>query len=137
MIHPLRPSAHRLALLGMLALGGCSSGAEPPIATSPAETAFLKENDRAMSAMMSGMTVKATGDVDKDFALMMIPHHQGAIDMAKAYLQYGKNEELKALARDIVEKQADEIALMKRVIGDVPTPAPSKGAMDQGHDHQM
>jgi uncharacterized protein (DUF305 family) len=52
-----------------------------------AEAPFLAENDQAMSKMMDGMTVSPTGDVDGDFAAMMIPHHQGAIDMAEAELR--------------------------------------------------
>ncbi len=55
-----------------------------------AEAPFLAENDAAMSKMMTDMAVKPTGDVDHDFVEMMVPHHQGAIDMAKAVLRYGK-----------------------------------------------
>ena len=46
------------------------------------ESPFLTENTAAMDKMMAGMDVRPTGDVDADFAAMMIPHHQGAIDMA-------------------------------------------------------
>jgi len=49
------------------------------------EGPFLSENRSAMSKMMADMTVKPTGDVDRDFVEMMVPHHQGAIDMARAY----------------------------------------------------
>ena len=48
------------------------------------EAAFLSENDAAMSKMMRGMTIRPSGNADVDFAAMMIPHHQGAIDMAIA-----------------------------------------------------
>ena len=48
------------------------------------EAPFLTANDAAMTKMMDGMAVKATGDVDTDFSAMMIPHHQGAIEMAEA-----------------------------------------------------
>jgi uncharacterized protein (DUF305 family) len=121
-------------MLMTLALAACSSGAEAPKALDPAAVSYLKENDKAMSAMMSRMAVKPTGDVDKDFALMMIPHHQGAIDMSKALLKYGKNEELKQLARNIIANQAEEIALMRRVIGETPA-TPAKATME--HDHSM
>ena len=47
----------------------------------------MTENDAAMNKMMADMTVKPTGDVNRDFVDMMIPHHQGAIDMAKALLR--------------------------------------------------
>jgi uncharacterized protein (DUF305 family) len=68
---------------------------------------------RSMDRMMKDMAVKPTGDPDKDFVLMMMPHHQGAIDMAKVELQYGKDPTLRKLATDIVAAQQQEIALMK------------------------
>jgi uncharacterized protein (DUF305 family) len=67
----------------------------------------------SMKAMMNGMHVKPTGKPDEDFARMMIPHHQGAIDMAKVELQYGTDPELRQLATDIVAAQDKEIAQMK------------------------
>ena len=67
----------------------------------------------AMQTMMSAMNAKSTGDPDKDFAIMMIPHHQAAIDMAKAELQYGSDPEIRRLATDIVAAQEKEIAQMK------------------------
>ena len=75
----------------------------------PADKAFAA----SMKTMMNGMNVKPTGEPDKDFVLMMIPHHQGAIDMAKVELQYGRDPELRQLATDIVAAQEKEIAHMK------------------------
>jgi len=77
------------------------------------ETDFIKENDVAMKAMMAGMDVKPTGDVDHDFAEMMIPHHQGAIDMAQAELRYGHNEQMRRIAQEIIVEQQQEIAAMR------------------------
>ena len=85
---------------------GMTMTAKP--AASPADKAFAT----AMKTMMSGMHVKPTGRPDADFALMMIPHHQGAIDMAKVELQYGTDPELRQLATDIVSAQEKEIAQM-------------------------
>ena len=51
--------------------------------------------------MHHGMMVNLTGNSDIDFVRSMIPHHQGAIDMAKVELQYGKNAEIKKLAQNI------------------------------------
>ena len=59
---------------------------------------FLAENDAAMTKMMNGMTAMPSGDIDRDFVAMMVPHHQGAIDMAKAELRYGKSEQLRRIA---------------------------------------
>ncbi len=80
-----------------------------PAATTAADKAFAA----SMQTMMKGMTVKPTGKPDKDFVLMMMPHHQGAIDMAKVELQYGTDSELRQLATDIVTAQEKEIAQMK------------------------
>lgn len=103
-----------------MAMPMCSPDAAPP---TKEEEAFMKENNVAMDSMMAGMNVAASGDIDRDFTRMMIPHHHGAIDMAKALLKYGKNEELKALARGIIAKQAEEIALMQRIGGGSPLSA--------------
>jgi uncharacterized protein (DUF305 family) len=66
-----------------------------------------------MRTMMKNMRAKPTGKPDKDFVLMMMPHHQGAIDMAKVELQYGSDPELRQLASDIVAAQEKEIAQMQ------------------------
>ncbi len=86
--------------------------------SSAAEAAFLKENDAAMTKMMSDMAVKPTGDVDHDFVAMMVPHHQGAIDMSEAELRYGQNEQLHRIAQDIVAEQLQEIAVMRAASGE-------------------
>ncbi len=69
----------------------------------------------AMTTMNQAMSsAPMTGDPDHDFVVMMIPHHQGAVDMAKFELQHGQDPELRKLAHDIVAAQNKEIALMKR-----------------------
>lgn len=90
------------------------------------EAPFLTENDAAMTKMMTDMAVKPTGDVDRDFVAMMVPHHQGAIDMALAVLRYGHNEQLKRLAQEIIVTQQQEIAAMRLAVGEpLPPSAPS------------
>lgn len=137
-----RSTSLLLPLVIGLTLG---AGAAPPAAKPPtgAEAAFLRENDTAMGRMMAGMEVRPTGDVDRDFARMMIPHHQGGIDMARALLRYGRNERMKALARAIITKQEEEIALMRRLSGDPAGAAPVKAmsmtgpmTMPNGADHR-
>ena len=77
------------------------------------EQPFLSENDAAMNKMMADMTVKPTGDVDRDFVAMMVAHHQGAIDMARVELPYAKDPQLRKLARTIIAAQMKEIAFMQ------------------------
>ena len=74
---------------------------------------FRKMMDEAAARMHSAMNVPYTGDADRDFARMMIPHHQGAIDMALAELRFGKDERLKRLAQEIVVAQKQEIDVMR------------------------
>ncbi|MBY5399558.1 DUF305 domain-containing protein [Rhizobium leguminosarum] len=126
-----------LAAAILATAGTCAAFAHDPAQhTHPAnrvadstEAAFLAENNTAMDKMMADMEVKPTGDVDRDFVAMMTPHHQGAIDMALAILKYGKNEQLKRIAQEIIVDQQQEIAAMKLAIGD-PLP-PSDAAPTQ------
>ena len=75
--------------------------------------------DDAMTVMDDGMKgARMTGDPDHDFAAMMIPHHQGAIDMAKTELLYGRNPVLRRLAQEILVTQTAEIAVMQRELGE-------------------
>ncbi len=99
------------------------------------EYRFLSENESAMDRMMEDMTVKPTGDVDRDFVAMMVPHHQGAIDLAQAVLRYGHNEQLRRLAQEIVVTQQQEIAAMRLAVGAEPPPAiasPAQGLVQGG-----
>ena len=103
-------------------------------ALSETEAQFLAANEVAMSRMMAAMTVAPTGDIDRDFVAMMVPHHQGAIDMARILLRHGKNEQLKRLAQEIIVTQQQEIAAMKLAVGEplppsIPSPIqPASGA---------
>lgn len=72
-----------------------------------------KAYEAAMQKMHKDMMVPYTNDVDVDFVKGMIPHHQGAIDMAKIVLEHGKDPKVKKLARDIIKAQEREIAMMK------------------------
>jgi uncharacterized protein (DUF305 family) len=96
---------------------------------SRAEMPFLTENVTAMSKMMVDMGITPSGDVDRDFVAMMVPHHQGAIDMAQAELRYGRNEQLRRMAQEIIVTQQQEIAAMRLAVGE-PLPPPA-AAPDQ------
>ena len=87
------------------------------------EAPFLAENAAAMKKMMNDMAVKPTGDVDSDFVAMMVPHHQGAIDMAIAVLRYGRNAQIRRLAQEIIVTQQQEIAAMRLAVGESPLPS--------------
>ena len=85
----------------------------PPEGTPSAES-FTSLMMQAMESMHKDMNIVPTGDPDRDFAAMMIPHHQGAIDMAKVELQFGKNPVLRRLAQGIIVEQLQEIEVMQR-----------------------
>ncbi|MGF6775283.1 DUF305 domain-containing protein [Paraburkholderia sp. GAS334] len=119
-------SAFALALSSVLISPAFAAG---PKAGVTEESSFMSENDEAMTKMMNDMSIKPTGNVDEDFVAMMIPHHQGAIDMAQAELRHGHNEQLRRIAQEIVVEQQQEIVAM-RVALNQPLP-PSAPAPDQ------
>jgi len=87
-----------------------------------AEQSFHHMMHEAMASMDKGMEkAPMTGDPDHDFASMMIPHHQGAIDMAKAELLYGKDPALRRLSQEIVVTQEQEIEVMRTRLKDLRT----------------
>ena len=115
-------ASKRLLLLAMpCAAGAWGAGAQR--ANQTTQSAFQAENDAAMRQMMAGMSALPSGDVDRDFAMMMIPHHQGGIDMAMAELRHGRDDGLRGLARNIIAAQQREIAVMRAALGRLPLPA--------------
>lgn len=117
---------------GVLAVGLLSGWVMPPVTTaedlehSHPVTWGAKEADSfrqlvsfAMQRMHTDMMVAPSGDPDRDFARMMIPHHQGAVDMARAELIYGRNKVLRRLAQGIIVEQQQEIEVMRGAIADM------------------
>jgi len=78
------------------------------------------ENDAAMSTMMSRMGIKPSGDADRDFVALMVPHHQGAIEMAQTELRYGHNEQLRRIAQEIIVTQQQETTALRLALGQTP-----------------
>jgi uncharacterized protein (DUF305 family) len=113
MISRLLALAVLLMTFPALAQQPSHSAAMPGMAggQSPADRAMI-DGMNTMNQAMSNAPM--TSDPDRDFVAMMIPHHQGAIDMAKVELQYGKDPAMRKLASAIVAAQQKEIAEMHR-----------------------
>ncbi len=88
---------------------GHGAPAQKAQARSPSDAGYKAAMDR----MHKDMATPLTGDADVDFVRGMIPHHQGAIDMAKVELEHGKDPALRKMAEEIVKAQEAEIAVMK------------------------
>ena len=120
MSQPLRTAALTLAAFA-------STGGVTALTALPHEGRFLAESRAAMTRMMAHMAAAPTGDVDRDFVAMMVPHHRAAIEMAASILKYGRNEQLKRIAHGINVEQQQEIAAMRLAVGLPPAlePAPA------------
>jgi uncharacterized protein (DUF305 family) len=106
-----------LAIAAAVALGSSAvaqtahdmHGAKASAKDTAATKAYRAANDK----MHKDMNIRFTNDPDVDFIRGMIPHHQGAIDMAKVVMQYGKNEQTRKWATDIIREQEREIKEMQ------------------------
>ena len=76
---------------------------------------FAQEMDAGMQRMMHGMHASGqSGNPDVDFLAMMIPHHEGAVEMARLLLVHGRDPATRRLAEDIIAGQSTEIAAMRQ-----------------------
>ena len=94
------------------------------------DPAFYAEMASVNARMHDGMEIARSGNIDRDFVRMMIPHHQGAIDMARVLLKYGQDERLKRLAQSIIVEQAQEITYMRSLL-DAPSNNSTPRIVDQ------
>jgi uncharacterized protein (DUF305 family) len=87
------------------------------VTASSDEQEFVVDSELAVSTMGLEMSADPTGNVDSDFIAMMIPHNQGAIDLARAELKYGHSEDLRGLARSLIAERESEMSDMRSAIG--------------------
>jgi uncharacterized protein (DUF305 family) len=105
------------AKLAAAFLGGfLAAGSLAPAQAVQPDSGYLAEAEAAMARMMAAMQIAPTGDVDRDFVAGMVPHHQGAVEMAQAELKFGKNVALQRIAQEIIVTQRDEIVAMHRAL---------------------
>jgi uncharacterized protein (DUF305 family) len=109
---------NRLALAFVAALLAMPAAAQHAAHGAPApraaqEPASTREFRAASDRMHRDMTIRYTGNADRDFAAGMIPHHQGAIDMARIVLRHGSDPEMRALAENVIRAQEAEIAQLR------------------------
>src|ERR1700740_3614067 len=125
----LTPTEARLAASFAGTAAGPGSSSPVPADNVPpslkTERPFLAENAAAMTKMMNDMTIKPTGKIDRDFVATMVPHHQGAIDMAQAELRYEREAALRRVAQEIIVDQIQQISLMRLAAGEPLPPSVS------------
>ncbi|WP_442028634.1 DUF305 domain-containing protein [Pseudoduganella sp. RAF53_2] len=111
--------------------GAADSAAAPPVFTATTAKPFAALMDDAMAVMDAGMAkAPMNGQSEHDFMTMMIPHHQGAVDMAKAVLLYSQDPEVRNLALGIIAEQQIEIQQMQAWLARHPS------MHEESHEHQ-
>ena len=133
----MRPTRIRLGIPACTLLLGLAAGAVVGQGNAAVPDTFASVMHAAMARMDRDMMAPASGDADRDFAAMMIPHHQGAVEMAQAQLRFGRDPALRRLAQGIIVEQTQEIAVMRQALAALPPAplqsAPSSMPMHKGH----
>lgn len=104
-----------LSLLAVATTATVKTQHLPSPGLSPA-TRFDGALRAAMIEMDAAMCITPSGDADRDFARSMIPHHQGAVEMARLELLFGDDARLRRLAQGIIVEQSQEIALLRNIL---------------------
>ncbi|MDB6453692.1 DUF305 domain-containing protein [Falsirhodobacter sp. 20TX0035] len=118
-IQKICPTVALAALLATPALAQSHADHSAPAAEPMA--GYMETMDRMMESM-KGMD--SSGNADADFLLMMIPHHQSAVDMAMVELEHGKDQDTRAMAGKIIAAQEAEIEEMKAMLERMGVDAP-------------
>lgn len=128
---PTTPNPRRLATLAAaalllaapVALAQTAQPAQPGAPGGGAMAQHRPEMRQAMQKMNRDMTgAPMTGNPDRDFASMLMPHHQGAFDMSRAYLQEGKDPELRRMAEKAIQDQEKEVRELREWMAKHPAP---------------
>ena len=113
--HGAAHHVHRPATLPPVVGGAADRAVNKAVNRAVVGTRFQRDMDAGMARMMQDMhAAPPSGNVDADFLAMMIPHHAGAVDMARLVLQHGQDPATRQLAEDIIAGQTTEIESMTR-----------------------
>ena len=105
--HRLLAAASAVTLAALAVAGAAAHEPKTPTAISAGSRALQEAMEKGHKDMMA---MKMTGDADHDFAMMMVSHHKGAIDMSEAVLKHGRDAKIQGMARQIIDAQKKEIA---------------------------
>jgi uncharacterized protein (DUF305 family) len=115
------PAGHRMLACALLL--SCAVASSAGLAQTNPGDSFAGSMKGAMARMDRDMMAAPSGDADRDFAAIMIAHHQGAIAMAEAELRFGHDPVLRRLAQAIIVEQGQEIAVMRHALSAMPPAA--------------
>jgi uncharacterized protein (DUF305 family) len=124
-----------IGVLGIISLGAATHSSNGQPSTNSDWSMLIASMDKMHMAMGA---VNQSGDNDVDFVRLMLPHHQAAIDMAKAQLLYGKDPQMRRLAQEIITDQQSEIELMRQWLKaqqSLPPKESEKHATETGKDN--